>query len=260
VNGLDLYYEIHGTGQPLVLLHGGFGTVGMFSQILPILAASRQVIGVELQGHGHTADSDRPLRFELMADDVAALIAYLGHDKADVCGYSLGGGVALQTAIRHPDTVRKLVVVSAACKREGWYAEDLAGMAAVNAEAARGWIGSPMHQAYASVAPNPENWPTLADKTGQLLREDYDWSAAVAAIAAPTLIAIGDADGIRLPHAVEMFSLRGGGTATEPFGSPPDSRLAILPGTTHFTILSESLATNMASFLDAPMPETTGSV
>jgi pimeloyl-ACP methyl ester carboxylesterase len=253
VNGLNLYYEIHGNGQPLVLVHGGFGTVGMFAPILPILAASRQVIAVELQGHGHTADIDRPLRFEQMADDVAALIAHLGYDNADVCGYSLGGGVALQTAIRHPNVVRKLVVVSAACKRDGWYAEDLAGMAAVNGEAARQWIGSPMHQAYASVAPKPENWPTLADKTGQLLREGYDWSADFAAMTAPTLIAIGDADGVRLPHAVEMFGLRGGGTATPPMGNPPNSRLAILPGTTHFSIMSEPLAPIITSFLDAPM-------
>jgi len=157
VNGLELYYEIHGTGQPLILIHGGLGVIGMFEQLLPELAGTRQVIGVELQGHGHTADIERPLSFESMADDIAALIKHLGLEKADIFGYSLGGGVALQTAIRHPDVVSKLVIVSAPYESAGWYPENRAGMAAMNAEAARTWIGSPMHQAYVSVAPKPED-------------------------------------------------------------------------------------------------------
>lgn len=257
VNGLNLYYEIYGAGEPLILLHGGFGTIEMFSgNLLPALAETRQIIAVELQAHGHTADIDRPLSFEQMADDVAALVAHLGHENAGLLGYSLGGGVALQTAIRHPDVVRKLMVVSAACKRDGWYPADLAGMAAVNAEAAKMWVGSPMHQAYAGVAPNPDNWPSLADKLGRLLREDYDWSAGVAAITAPTLIAVGDADGVRPAHAAEMYGLLGGGRADGMMGDLPNSQLAVLPATTHFSILTRTdlLLPIITLFLDAPMP------
>src|SRR5512139_364679 len=128
VNGLTMYYEIHGEGQPLILLHGGLGGVSMFERILPDLAQTRQVIAVELQGHGHTADIDRPLSFESMADDVAALLEHLELPSADILGYSLGGGVALRTIIRHPELVRKLVAVSTPCKSDGWYAEVRAGM------------------------------------------------------------------------------------------------------------------------------------
>jgi pimeloyl-ACP methyl ester carboxylesterase len=202
VNGLRVYYELHGTGRPLVLLHGGLGTIAMFEQVLPALAEARQVIAVELQAHGHTADVDRPLSFESMADDVGALIGQLRFERADVMGYSLGGGVALQTAIRYPERIRKLVVVSAPFRRDGWYTEVLAGMASMDAEAARTMVGSPMHQAYASVAPRPEDWPVLVTKTGQLLQKEYDWSTAVAALTMPAMIVVGDADGVRTAHAV----------------------------------------------------------
>ena len=257
VNGLNIYYEVHGRGKPLVMLHGGMGTVDMFAQLLPALAETRQVIAVELQAHGHTGDVDRPLSFELMADDIATLVKQLQLNTADIFGYSLGGGVALQTAIRHPDVVRKLVVASAGFKRDGWYPEVLAGMSAMNAEIAKTWVGSPMHEAYASVAPRPEDWPTLVGKLGELLRKDYDWSAGVSGLKAPTLILVGDADGVRLPHAVEMFALLGGGLADVGFGPPPKSQLAVLPGTTHFTILTRTdlLLPIIPPFLDAPIPE-----
>jgi pimeloyl-ACP methyl ester carboxylesterase len=253
VNGLELYYETHGAGDPLVLVHGGLGTVTMMADVIPFLAEKRQVIAVELQGHGHTADVDRPFSYEQMADDVAALIRHLGPRKADVAGYSFGGGVALQTAIRHPDLVRKLVVISAPHKRDGWFPEVLAGQAAVTGEVARTWVGSPMYEAYASVAPEPENWPTLADKTGNLLKQDYDWSAQVAATAAPTLILLGDADSVRPADAIAMFELLGGGKMK---GRPP-SQLAILPGTTHFTITSRTdlLRPILETFLDPPTAE-----
>ena len=211
INNLDLYYEIHGSGQPLIILHGGLGGIRMFEQILSNLAEHRQVIGIELQAHGHTADIDRPLSFESMADDVGALIAHLGLERADILGYSLGGGVAWQTAIRHPAAIRKLVVVSAPCQRQGWYPEVLIGMAALNAEAAAALIGSPPHQAYASTASRPQEWPVLVEKTGHLLRQDYDWSADVAALKIPTQLIFGDADSIRPAHIVEIFQLLGGG-------------------------------------------------
>ncbi len=258
IKDLNMYYEIHGEGQPLILLHGGFGVIGMFEQNLPALAANRQVIGVELQGHGHTADIDRPLSFEFMANDIAALIRHLGIEQADVMGYSLGGGAALQTAIRHPEVVRKLVVVSAPCKSSGWYPEVLAGMRSMTAEVGKTWIGSPMQQAYASIAPKPDNWPQLVGKMGELLSHIYDWSEAVATLTSPVLIVVGDADSVRTAHAVAFFELLGGGQRDADWdGSGMSSaRLAILPGMTHYNIFSSPmLAPTVIPFLDAPMPE-----
>ena len=260
VNGLNLYYEIHGQGQPLILLHGGLGTIAMFKQILPRLIETRQVIGVELQAHGHTADIERPMSFEAMADDIAALITHLGLAQADLLGYSLGGGVALQTIIRHPKLVRNAVIVSAPYKREGWYPEVLAGMTSITAELAKTWVGSPMHQAYASVAPNPEDWPMLAAKTSDLLKQDYDWSVGLSAVGAPIMIVVGDADAVRPAHAVEFFELLGGGKRDAGWDGSrmPNSRLAILPGATHYDVISSPmLIPIVTSFLDAPGPEMT---
>jgi pimeloyl-ACP methyl ester carboxylesterase len=258
VNGLQMYYEIHGTGYPLILLHGGLGGAGMFAALLPGLAATRQVIAVDLQAHGHTADIDRPLRFEWMADDIAALLEHLRLASADLMGYSLGGGVALRTAIRHRDVVRKLVIVSTPFKREGWYPEVRAGMEQVGPMAAEPMKQSPIYHLYASVAPRPEDWPVLLTKMGELLRQDYDWSNDAATIKAPTLIVVGDADAIRTAHAVEMFELLGGGKADAGWDGSgmPDARLAILPGTTHYNIFSSPiLASVVTPFLDAPMAE-----
>lgn len=249
VNGLKLYYEVYGAGRPLVLLHGGFAVISMFGPLLPALAETRQVIAVEMQAHGHTADIDRPLTFEQMADDTAALITHLGLKTADVLGYSLGGGVALQTAIRHPDIVRKLVVVSAPYKRDGWYPEVLIGMEALNAEMMTGTV---LYQAYTSVAPHPKDWSKLTDKTRQLLGQAYNWAQDVAAIKAPTLIVVGDADSVSPAHAVEMFGLLGGGQADGTIREAPPVHLAVLPGTTHYTILNrlDLLLPIMRTFLD----------
>ena len=211
VNGLNLYYEIHGNGEPLVLLPGGFMTVEAMGAIVQQLAATRQVIGVELQGHGHTADIERPLRFEFMADDIAALISHLGLKRCDIFGYSLGGAVGLQTAIRHPEKVRKLALASTAFKRKGWYPESLAGMAAVSVET---FAGTPIYETYLKTSPRPEAWPAFVAKMRQLLSEDYDWTEGVAALKMPTLIMVGDADGLRISHAVELFGLLGGGRGT----------------------------------------------
>ncbi len=255
VNDLKLYYEIHGQGQPLILLHGGLGGVSMFAQILPGLAKHRQVVAVELQAHGHTADIDRPLSYESMADDVAALLAQLGLGQADIFGYSLGGGVAQQTTIRHPDLIRKLIVMSAPCKRQGWYPEVLAGMAAMNAASAQMMIGSPPHQAYVAAAPRANDFPVLVEKTGQLLRQDYDWSKDFAAILVPTLLVFGDADSVRPEHIVEMFQLLGGGKQDAGWDGSmmPRSRLAVLPGTLHYNIYeSPLLLPVLTPFLDAP--------
>jgi pimeloyl-ACP methyl ester carboxylesterase len=244
-NGLQLYYQIHGSGRHIVLLHGGLGTVEMFATLIPGLAQKHRVVVVELQGHGHTADVDRPLSFEQMADDVATLIRRLCLGPADVAGYSLGGGVALQIAIRHPDAVRSLVVLSAPFRRSGWYPEVRAGMGLLSAETAEAMAGSPIHAAYVRVAPEPANWPVLVAKTGELLRQDYDWSERVCAINAPALIVAGDRDSLSPAHAFEMFTFLGGGSAA----GRPAAQLAILPGATHSDILAPGLAPIISAFV-----------
>jgi len=256
VHGLDMYYEIHGTGKPLVLIPGGLMTIGMMGQILPFLASTRQVIAVELQGHGHTADIDRTLTYEQMADDIAALIRHLGLDRADVFGFSAGGGVALQTAIRHPEVVRKLVVASAPSRSDGEYPEIRALMASFTGETS---VLSPNREAYVRTAPKPEDWPQFVAKLRPLLTKDYDWAENVAAIQAPTLIVVGDADTVLPAHAVEMFGLLGGGKADGAMGNLSNAQLAVLPGTTHFSILAriDLLLAIITPFLDAPMPMAT---
>ena len=258
VNGVRMYYEVHGAGRPVVLLHGGLGAIGMFGEVLPLLAQGRRVVAVDLQAHGRTADVDRPLGYETMADDIGALIEHLGFERADVMGYSLGGGVALQTAIRHPEAVRKLVVVSTPFRRDGWYPEVLVGMEQMGPEAAEPMKATPMYALYSSVAPRPDDWPVLLTKLGALLGQDYDWSGDVAAMGTPTLIVIGDADSVRTSHAVKFFELLGGGKQDAGWDGSgmPDSWLAILPATTHHGIFSSpTLASTVAPFLDAPMPE-----
>jgi pimeloyl-ACP methyl ester carboxylesterase len=258
VNGLEMYYEIHGAGAPLILLHGGVGAIEIFSEVLPLLAEGRQVV-VDLQARGRTTDIDRPLSFESMADDIGVLIEHLGFEKADLMDYSLGGGVALQTAIRHPEVVRKLVVVSTPFRRDGWYPVVIAGMGQLGPEAAEPMKQTPMYELYASIAPRPEDWPVLLTKLGQLLGQDYDWSEEVAAIEAPpTTIAVGDADSVRTAHAVRFFELLGGGQADAGWDGSgmPNARLAILPATTHYNVFySPTLASTVTPFLDAPTPE-----
>jgi len=252
VNGINLYYETHGAGDPLILLHGGLGSSDMFGPVLPLLAAGRQVIAVDLQAHGRTADVDRPMQYEAMADDIGALIAHLGLKTADLMGYSVGGGVALQTAIRHPNQVRKLVLVSTPFKRDGWYPEVLAGMAQMGPDAAEPMKQTPMYQSYAASAPRPQDWPVLLTKLGHLLRQDYDWSQAVVGLRLPTLLVAGDADSVRTAHAVQFFEMLGGGQRDAGWdGSGLSSaRLAILPSTTHYTIFSKpELAAAVVPFL-----------
>lgn len=261
VNGFNIYYEIHGSGEPLVLLPGGFMTVEAMGEIVVRLAATRRVIGVELQGHGHTSDIERPLLFELMADDIAALIRHLGLERADIFGYSLGGAVGLQTAIRHPEMVRKLALASTAFKRNGWYPESLSGMASISVET---FAGTPIHETYLKTSPRPEAWPTFVAKVRQLLSEDYDWTEGVAALKMPTLIMVGDADGLRIPHAVELFGLLGGGKADGDLVGLSSAQLAVLPATTHvgwappyhgIMNRTELLLPIITEFLNSPMPE-----
>lgn len=258
VNGLDMYYEIHGTGQPLVLLHGAYMTIDAMGEVVSELAKSRQVIAVELQGHGGTADIDRPLTYEQMADDVAALLRHLVIEKADVFGYSMGGGVALQVAIRHPEVVRKLVVASASYTSDGMHPELLEIIPALTPEA---FAGSPIEEAYLQTAPNPDDFPTLVAKLKQLDMEPFAWPPEdIRGIAAPTLLIIGDSYATRLEHAVELFRLLGGGVMGDLAGLPK-SQLTVLPGTTHFVppgnaVLDRAdwLLSIIPPFLDTPIP------
>ena len=243
VNGLNLYYEIHGSGAPLVLLHGGLGSTEAMSNVTSALSKTHQVIAVDLQAHGRTGDIERPLSYESMADDIAGLMKFLQISKADVMGYSLGGGTALQLTIRHPAMVRKLVVVSTVFKRSGWYPEVLAAMDQLGPAMAEAMKPSPLYRTYARNAPKPSDWPVLVGKVGDLLRKDYDWSKDVAAISTPTMLVFGDADAIRPTHMVEFFALLGGGQKDAGWdGSGIGSaRLAILPGVTHYDITDSSM-------------------
>jgi pimeloyl-ACP methyl ester carboxylesterase len=259
VNGLEMYYEIHGTGQPLVVLHGAYMTIDAMGEVVPELARTRQVIAVELQGHGRTADVDRPLSYEQMADDTAALLRHLGIEQADVFGYSIGGAVALQVAIRHPEVVRKLVVASASYTSDGMQPELLEMVPTITPEA---FAGSPIEEDYLRTAPNPDDFPTLVAKLKRLDMEPFAWPPEdIRGIAAPTLLIVGDSDVIRLEHAVELFRLLGGGVIGDLAGLPK-SRLAVLPGTTHFippgsAVLDRAdwLVSMIGEFLDVPMQE-----
>ena len=233
VNGLQMYYEIHGTGQPLILLHGGVVGIAMFGANVDALAKDRQVIAVELQGHGRTADIDRPLTCEGMADDVSALMKYLNIEKADVLGYSLGGCVALQFALRHPEQLRKLVVVSTPFSQDGWYPEAREAFKRMGPAAAQGIKQSPLAQQYPKV-----NWETLFTKIGQLGSKDYNWSKEVSGIKSPTLLVFGDADAIRPEHIVSFYELLGGGQRDAGLDGSGRSanQLAILPGVTHYSM------------------------
>ena len=259
VNGLNMYYEIHGSGRPLVVLHGAYMTISMMDPVVPALAETRQVVAVELQGHGHTADIDRPITYEGMADDTAALLRHLGIEQADVFGYSMGGGAALQLAIRHPSLVRKLVFASASYTSDGMQPELHEITPSIAPEM---FAGSPIEAAYLEVAPNPEHFPTLVEKLKRLDMTPFAWPADdIRGIAAPTLIVVGDSDAIRLEHAVEMFRLLGGGAMGDLVGLPK-SQLVVLPGTAHFVppgsgLLdrAEWLLAMIPPFLDAPMPQ-----
>src|SRR5215213_8859041 len=225
VNDLQMYYEIHGEGQPLVLLHGAFSAIGTsFEQLLPGLAEGRQVVAFELQGHGRTADIDRPLTLEALADDVAAAIDQLGLGRADIFGYSTGAAVALHIVLRHPEVVRKLVLASVTYNMAGIHPGLMEGLGEMTPEMMH---GSPWHDEYVRIAPRPEDFPRLFAKKTEMDRQ----------IKAPTLLIIGDSDLVRPEHAVEMFRLLGGGVFGDTPAGLPNSQLAILPGTSHVTVV-----------------------
>jgi pimeloyl-ACP methyl ester carboxylesterase len=257
VNGINLYYETHGTGRPLILLHGGLGSGEMFGPILPALAADHQVIAVDLQGHGRTADIDRPIDVRLMADDIVALIGHLGLDRPDIMGYSLGGGVAFWTAVKHPELVGRLVVVAANMSRNAIYPEMLAQQGQVGPDAVEFLKDTPMYEVYQRVAPRPEDFPRLLGKMGESMSHDFDFSDEVRGLKVPTLIAAADADMAPPRHYIEMFELLGGGQRDGGWmgeGRPEGGHaLAIIPNATHYSVFASPVLVAAAlAFLDAP--------
>ncbi len=257
VNGIHLYHEIHGSGRPLVLLHGGLGSGEMFGPVIERLARDHQVILPDLQGHGRTADVDRPLSVRTMGDDIAALLRHLGIERADLVGYSLGGGVAFQCAANHPEVVRRLVMVSTNIRRSAIYPDMLGQQAQMGAAAAELMKDTPMYQLYQRVAPRPDDFPRLLDKIGASMAEDFDFSEQVRGLQVPTLFACADADMFPPSHAVEVFALLDGGQRDGGWmgeGRPRGGHaLAIIPGVQHYDVFMSPLLAEVATaFLDKP--------
>jgi len=255
INGINLYYETHGTGRPMILLHGGLGSGEMFGPLIAALAANHEVMVPDLQGHGRTADIDRPIDIRLMADDIAALIDHLGLDKPDIVGYSLGGGVAFFTASKYPEKIGKLVMASAHIRQDAIPPEMRAQQNQVSAAAAEFMKDTPMYQLYQRVAPRPEDFGKLLDKIGESMSKDFDFSEEMRAIGVPTMIVCADADMAPPSHYVEVFKLLDGGLRDGGWmgeGRPKGGHaLAVLPGLTHYNMGASPLfAAVTLDFLD----------
>lgn len=257
VNGVRIWYQTYGEGEPLILIHGGLGTVEMFGPNIALLAAQRKVIGVDLQAHGGTGPLGRPMTYAAMATDVAELIRALGYEKADVMGYSMGGATALRLAIDHPDVVDRLVVVSSTHAFANWHTynyEGMRGMAADPAAAAQGLIGSPMHQAYVAKAPGGEaSFAQAVTELADVLADDYDWTAEIPSITAPTLLVYGDWDAVRISAATALFELLGGGAQDAGWdrSGVGQNHFAVIPNATHYDIVvNPALSALALPFLD----------
>ena len=255
VNGLRMYYEVHGDGKPLLLLHGSYMSIPLnWSHIIPLFAKDRQVIVAEMQGHGRTRDIPRKLSYEAMADDVSALLTHLKIDSADVLGYSMGAGVAFQVAIRHPKQVRRLVVLSGTYSHDGWWPEVEASFSTFTPEMFR---GTPIQKHYDSLGNDPAHFAEFVKKVINIDLVPYDWSKEVKNLQLPIFIAIGDADGVRYEHALDLIRAKGGGKMGDIHGLPK-SRLAILPGTTHIGMMQRTdwLIPMITDFLDSDLNQT----
>lgn len=246
--GLEMFYEVSGTGAPIVLVPGGLMIIDQMRGLIDALAKTRQVITIEPQAHGRTADIDRPMTYEHLADDVVEFLGSLGIRQADVCGFSVGAGVSLQTAIRHPESSRKLVFLSGVFKGDGEYPE-IRGIASTFAPDSP--ILTMNRDAYIRAAGSADGWPRLVERMRLLVSQSYDWSSQVAALRAPVLIVAGDTDTLPVAHAVEMFRLLGGENAANALGGAARGQLAVLPGTNHFTLLKrlDLLLPIVSSFL-----------
>ena len=251
-NGVNYWFEIHGEGEPLLLLHGGLMSTQAFGPMLEELAKHRRVIGVDLQGHGRTALGTRNIDAAAIGRDLAVVIEHLGLRQVDAMGYSFGGAVALQLAFQRPDLVRRLVLVSTPYARNGWHAEMLPQQAAVSGAMAEGMKESPIYTSYAAIAPEPNEFPRLLDNMGALMRQEYDWSASVKQLPMPVMLVYGDADMVRPEHIVSFYQLLGGGLRDAGWMREHMSknRLAIIPDRTHYDIGdSQILATTVLPFL-----------
>ena len=236
VNGMQMYYEVSGAGEPLVVLHGAYMNIPSMGAIIPQLARTHRVYALELQGHGRTTDIDRPITYPAMADDVAAFMDAVGVPRADVFGYSMGAAVGLQLAIRHPAKVNKLVAASVAYDVKGWQPAFTEMIPSMTVEMI---VGMPFAADYRKLAPNPDGFPELARKLIALEKEPMAWEAQVKAMKTPVLIIAGDADVVTLEHSVALFRLLGGGIMGD-MGKPlPASRLAILPATSHTAVITQ---------------------
>lgn len=253
VNGINYYYAIYGTGEPLLLLHGGLEQIEQFGPNLTRLAQGRQVIGVDLQGHGRTALGDRQISLVDIGNDMAGVVKKLGYDKVDVLGYSMGGGVALQFAFQHPEMVRRLVLVSTPYAQDGFYPEMLPKQAALSAAMAEQMKETPIYKSYVAVAPHPEEFPRLLDQMGAYMRKPYDWSADVKKLAMPVMLIYGDSDMFRPEHEVKFYQLLGGGLKDAGWQREhmAQDRLAILPDVTHYEMgTSPQMVDAALPFLD----------
>jgi pimeloyl-ACP methyl ester carboxylesterase len=252
-NGVNYYFAIYGQGEPLLLLHGGLGSIDMFGPVLPHLAESRQVIAVDLHGHGRTALGDRAINLIDIGDDLAVLLEELGYEQVDVLGYSFGGGAAFRLAVQHPGLVRRLAMVSAGYAQHGFHPEMLPQQAQVSGAMADMMKETPMYQSYAAVAPHPEDFPKLLDRMGELMRQPYDYSEDVRKLRMPVMIVFGDSDMYRPEHIIEFYKLLGGGLRDAGWmrENMSQNRLAILPDLTHYDIfLAPALAATVLPFLD----------
>ena len=252
-NGIDYYYEIHGAGEPLLLLHGGLGSIDMFGPVLTKLAAERLVIAVELHGHGRTSLGDRPISLPDMGDDMAVIVQRLGYAQVDAMGYSLGGGVALQFAARHPELVRRLVIMSAGFKTEGFHPEMLPQQAQVSGAAAEMMKGTPMYETYMRIAPHPEDFPKLLDRIGESMRQPFDFTDDVKKLTMPTMLVFGDSDMFTTSHMAEFYNLLGGNLRDAGWQreNMSENRLAILPDRTHYDMfLAPELVATVLPFLN----------
>ena len=251
VNGLKMYYEIRGDGEPVVLLHGAFMAIaGDWNDWINELSKTRKVIAVEMQGHGRTADINRDMTHDNLADDVAALLDYLKIPSADIVGYSLGGSVAIDCAIRHPAKVRKVVSISAVMRRDGWVKEGLDAFPHITAETFK---GSPIEAEYKQLSPTPDEFPNFVKRVIATALKPYDFGAdKLKASKAPMFFIHGDADGVRLEHIAEMYRLKGGGDIHGDMRPRPASRLAILPNTTHVSLMDrrQIIVPMIIDFLD----------
>jgi pimeloyl-ACP methyl ester carboxylesterase len=261
-NGVDYWFEIHGKGEPLLLLHGGLMSTGMFGPVLTKLAESRRVIGVDLHGHGRTALGTRKISLVDIGRDLALVVQKLGLRQVDAMGYSFGAGAALQLAVQHPGLVRRLVIVSAPYAQNGWFADMLPQQASVSAAMADAMKDTPMYKSYVEIAPRPQDFPRLLDAMGEFMRQPYDWSARVKQLTMPVMLVYADADMVRPEHIVSFYQLLGGGLKDAGWMREHMSRnrLAILPDRTHYDLgAAPILATTVLPFLNGLTHGTGGS-